>query len=268
MAYMTGNLSRRLRSSNPKPKLCLTSQPCVVEVVTSNFHEIVLDETKERDESDKGNESSLFMGKDFAVRFPDSLERTGANMVQFILGHGVMAKKAFKDFRVTQIVTNQVYRLEELLHKIEEHTGRILIRQRHTLIGDMRRQRISELRPRQIITYLTKEQADGSQCDHLKGILDNDLFLLEERLQQLIKGSAKALQNLLVSDDKMKRDQKQLSELLLENERFVLSAVQLELWQTLTAMRRRATQFQISSIILRAELTKTLSEESCPRSLS
>jgi len=317
MAYMTGNLSRRLRSSNPKPKLCLTSQPCVVEVVTSNFHEIVLDETKDvlllyyapwcafchvlwpvlltvakffhkttgviiarinADENDLPLEfyvpryPSLILfpayRKDFAVRFPDSLERTGANMVQFILGHGVMAKKAFKDFRVTQIVTNQVYRLEELLHKIEEHTGRILIRQRHTLIGDMRRQRISELRPRQIITYLTKEQADGSQCDHLKGILDNDLFLLEERLQQLIKGSAKALQNLLVSDDKMKRDQKQLSELLLENERFVLSAVQLELWQTLTAMRRRATQFQISSIILRAELTKTLSEESCPRSLS
>ena len=46
MAYMTGNLSRRLRSNNPKPKLCLTSQPCVVEVVTSNFREIVLDETK------------------------------------------------------------------------------------------------------------------------------------------------------------------------------------------------------------------------------
>ena len=46
MAYMTGNLTRRLRSSNPKPKLCLTSQLCVVEVVTSNFHEIVLDETK------------------------------------------------------------------------------------------------------------------------------------------------------------------------------------------------------------------------------
>ena len=189
-------------------------------------------------------------------------------MVQFILGHGVMAKKAFKDFRATQIVTNKVYRLEELLHKIEEHTGRILIRQRHTLIRDMRRQRISELRPRDIITYLTKEQADGSQCDHLKGILENDLFLLEERLQQLIKGSAKALEDLLVSDDKMKRDQKQLSGLLLENERFVLTAVQLELWQTLTAIRRRATQFQISSIILRAELTKALSEESCPRSLS
>ncbi|XP_074639367.1 thioredoxin domain-containing protein 11-like isoform X2 [Acropora palmata] len=290
MAYMTGNLSRRLRSSNPKPKLCLTSQPCVVEVVTSNFHEIVLDETKDVlllyyapwcafchvlwpvlltvAKFFHKTTGVIIARKDFAVRFPDSLERTGANMVQFTLGHGVMAKKAFKDFRVTQIVTNQVYRLEELLHKIEEHTGRILIRQRHTLIGDMRRQRISELRPRQIITYLTKEQADGSQCDHLKGILDNDLFLLEERLQQLIKGSAKALQNLLVSDDKMKRDQKQLSELLLENERFVLSAVQLELWQTLTAMRRRATQFQISSIILRAELTKTLSEESCPRSLS
>lgn len=179
-----------------------------------------------------------------------------------------MAKKAFKDFRVTQIVTNQVYRLEELLHKIEEYTGRILIRQRHTLIGDMRRQSISELRPQEIITYLTKEQEDGSQCDHLKGILENDLFLLEESLQQLIKGSAKALKNLLVSNDKMKRDQKQVSQLLLENERCVLSAVQLELWQKLTAIRRRATRFQISSIILGAELTKALSEESCPRSLS
>ena len=189
-------------------------------------------------------------------------------MVQFILDHGVMAQRAFKDFRLTQIVTNQIYRLEELLHKIEEDKGRILIRLRHTLIRKMHWQSIRELRPRDINTYLTKEQEDGSQCDHLKRILEKDLFLLEGRLQQLIKGSAKALGNLLVSEDKVERDQKQFSELLLGNKRFVLSAVQLQLWQTLTAIRRRATQFQISSIVLRAELTKALSEESCPRSLS
>lgn len=47
MAFMRGNLSRRFRSNSARPgHKCLSSQACVVEVVTSNFRELVLDETK------------------------------------------------------------------------------------------------------------------------------------------------------------------------------------------------------------------------------
>ena len=46
MSYMRGNLSRRFTSSSPTPNSCLASQSCVIEVVSSNFREIVLDKTK------------------------------------------------------------------------------------------------------------------------------------------------------------------------------------------------------------------------------
>ena len=46
MAYMAGNLTRRFRSGRASSRKCPSSQSCVVEVVTSNFDEIVLDETK------------------------------------------------------------------------------------------------------------------------------------------------------------------------------------------------------------------------------
>lgn len=46
MAYMAGNLTRRFRSGHANSRKCPSSQTCIVEVVTSNFHEIVLDETK------------------------------------------------------------------------------------------------------------------------------------------------------------------------------------------------------------------------------
>lgn len=46
MAYMAGNLTRRFRSGRASSRKCPSSQTCIVEVVTSNFNEIVLDETK------------------------------------------------------------------------------------------------------------------------------------------------------------------------------------------------------------------------------
>ena len=46
MAYMAGNLARRFRSKRARSQECTSSQACVIEVVTSNFRETVLDETK------------------------------------------------------------------------------------------------------------------------------------------------------------------------------------------------------------------------------
>ncbi len=46
MAYMAGKLARRFRSGRVRSRKCPSTQTCVQEVVTSNFHEIVLDETK------------------------------------------------------------------------------------------------------------------------------------------------------------------------------------------------------------------------------
>ena len=46
MAYMAGNLTRRFRSGHASSRKCPSSQTCVTEVVTSDVHEIVLDETK------------------------------------------------------------------------------------------------------------------------------------------------------------------------------------------------------------------------------
>ena len=48
MAYMAGNLTRRFRSGRARSSVCVSSQgaPCITEVVTSNFQQIVLDETK------------------------------------------------------------------------------------------------------------------------------------------------------------------------------------------------------------------------------
>lgn len=48
MAYMAGNLTRHLRSASVTSRSCPQSQACVVEVVASNFDEVVLDETKVR----------------------------------------------------------------------------------------------------------------------------------------------------------------------------------------------------------------------------
>lgn len=58
MAYMAGNLTRRFRSGRASSRKCPSSQTCVTEVVTSNFQEIVLDETKVGRLRGKGNSTA------------------------------------------------------------------------------------------------------------------------------------------------------------------------------------------------------------------
>lgn len=336
MSYMRGNLSRRFTSSSPTPNSCLASQSCVIEVVSSNFREIVLDKTKDvfllyyapwcafcqvlwpvllavakffhkttgviiarinADENDLPWEfyvsrypSFTFFPayrKDYAVHFPDSMERTGANIIQFILEHGVMARKAFRDFHLSRIVTDQLNHLEELLHQIQEEKKIIEIALRQIILNKELWKTRNEVSLGEFEKDVMKEQELRLQCEDGIRSLDQKQFWVEERVQKLIQGSANVLKTLLASENKLKRSEKHVSELLFEKKRFVPNAAELdkslrwtgtrvrverklvlELRQTLTVIRQKATKLDISSKMLRTKLNNLLLKESCTKSYS
>ena len=83
MGYMAGNLTRRFRSGRPAPRQCPSAYACVIEVVTSTFEDIVLDETKVRYTS-LGLSSKLILGQTI-IRFITQFVETNGTAVLIAL---------------------------------------------------------------------------------------------------------------------------------------------------------------------------------------
>ena len=198
-----------------------------------------------------------------------------------------MARKAFRDFHLSRIVTDQLNHLEELLHQIQEEKEIIEIALRQIILNKELWKTRNEVSLGEFEKDVMKEQELRLQCEDGIRSLDQKQFWVEERVQKLIQGSANVLKTLLASENKLKRSEKHVSELLFEKKRFVPNAAELdkslrwtgtrvrverkmvlELRQTLTVIRQKATKLDISSKMLRTKLNNLLLKESCTKSYS
>jgi len=303
LAFMAGNLTRRFTSRNARSQECLSSQACIIEVVTSNFHDIVLDESKDvlllyytpwcgycqalwpvlltvakffqsisdvtiarinADENDLPWEFYvpqypsfiLFPAyrKDFSIRFPDEMERTAANIAQFVLDYGVKAGKVFEEFCLSEMVGDQLKDLETFLCQVEEAMG---------IIEEKRR---DALRSRGAATLKSSQPADLTKKQELR-ISSEHLTInyhqVKKDVLKLIEWNTDVLKQLTASEANLNQKEELLSQLKLnskrvDSEQLIMELrnteialqgekkVLLELKKSLIAVRRRATQLDMS----------------------
>lgn len=200
--------------------------------------------------------------KDLSIRFPDSLERTSANIINFILNHGLKERSGAEKACFSEKVRSEIRELEKSLCQVEKDKQLLEIR-----LGEALRTR--ELR--------------GNAQDRVATHLEQEYQGMEEKVHKLVKGSKKVLYDLWAAETKLNEKGKQLSGLSFdkrhyeaENEKLSeknnkenvalleQSKVLGELQKSLTALRRRATYLEISNNILRNKFRKSFSEAHYP----
>ncbi|XP_022780634.1 thioredoxin domain-containing protein 11-like isoform X2 [Stylophora pistillata] len=284
MAYMAGNLTRRLRSAHVTSHGCPQSQACVVEVVASNFNEVVLDETKDVfllyyspwcgycqalgpvlltvARFFKKLTGVTIARKDLSIRFPDSLERTSANIINFILNHGLKERSGAEKTSFSERVRSEIRELEKSLCQVEKDKQLLEIR---------------------VVEALRTKELRGNAQDRVATHLDQEYQGMEEKVHKLVKGSKKVLIDLWAAETKLNEKGKQLSGLSFEKRHYETENEELfkkinkenvallkqskvlgQLQKSLTALRRRATYLEISNNILRNKFRKSFSEARYP----
>ena len=199
------------------------------------------------------------------------MERTAANIVRFILDHGVKASKVFEEFRLSGIVTDQLNELQMFLSQVEEENEVIALKLKEAVRVEKLWKNTSAQQTR---TDLAQEQPE-----HLNIILKQQQHQIKEKVLMLIERCTDVLKELKRSEERVNHNEKLFSQLLFENRSFVFNSEQLsarvrrtlttlqeqkkiilEMQKSLVAIRRRTTQLEISNSILRTKL-KNLSSK-------
>ena len=218
----------------------------------------------------------FFHRKGFSVRFPDSVERTAANIVHFMLDHGVKASKVFDDFFSPETAKDQVNELETFLCQVEEKKGIIEVRLREAVRLKKRWYHISAVNLKSL--KLTKTELDQQRklrlsSRHLNKLLKQQQQQLEEKFVKLTKRSTDVLNELIAANVKLNQKEKLLTQLSHDSRTLFLENGQLfsqlrktevalrdgkkvveKMQKSMAALRRRTTQLQFSISILRTRL--------------
>lgn len=224
----------------------------------------------------------FFCRKDFSVRFPDSIERTAANIIRFIFEHGAKARKAVEDLCLSETVREQIIELGISLHQVEEEKRLIEVKLREALrVKELwnHRRVVALKRLKQAEDDLTKERELRVATEHFNKNLERQHQEVQEKVLKLVAGSKIILNDLGTTKAKLKEKEKQLTRLSFESRRILAeneelfqmlkkkeTALQgekkavLELQKSLIALRRRATYLEISNNILRTKLKNSNSK--------
>lgn len=200
--------------------------------------------------------------KDLSIRFPDSLERTSANIINFILNHGLKERSGAEKTSFSERVRSEIRELEKSLCQVEKDKQLLEIR---------------------VVEALRTKELRGHAQDRVATHLDQEYQGMEEKVHKLVKGSKKVLIDLWAAETKLNEKGKQLSGLSFEKRHYETenedlskkinkenvallkqSKVLGQLQKSLTALRRRATYLEISNNILRNKFRKSFSEARYP----
>ena len=203
------------------------------------------------------------------------MERTAANIIQFILDHGVKASKVFEEFRLSEKVTDQLDELEIFLGQVEEENEIIALKLKEAV-------RVKELWQNTSAGSSQRARTDFAaqeRPEHLNINLKQQQHQIKEKVLMLIERGTDVSKELKGSEEKLNHNEKLLIQLLFESRSFVFKSEQLsarvrrtqmslqeqkkivlELQKSLLAIRRRTTQLEISNSILRTKL-KNLSSK-------
>lgn len=190
--------------------------------------------------------------------------------------HGLKARKVVEDFCLSETVRNQMNELETSLRQVEEEKRLIEVKLREALRAKElwnHRRAVAFKSLKQTQDDLTKERELRVASEHLNKNLERQRQEVEEKVLKLVAGSKKVLIDLGAAEAKLNEKEKQLTRLSFASRRIVAeneelfeklkkkeTALQgekkavLELQKSLTALRRRTTQLEISNNILRTKL--------------
>jgi len=224
----------------------------------------------------------LFCRKDFSVRFPDSIQRTAANIVRFIFEHGVKGRKYVEDSCLSETVREQITELEISLRQVEEEKRLIEVKLREAVRTKelWNHRRVVALKSlKQAEHDLTKERELRIATEHLNEKLERQRQEVEERVLKLVASSKNILNDLKTTEAKLKEKEKQLTRVSFQSRRILEdneelfkmlkkkeTALQgekeavLELQKSLIALRRRTTYLEFSNTILRTRLKNSNSK--------
>lgn len=224
----------------------------------------------------------MFCRKDFSVRFPDSIERTAANIIRFLFEHGVKTRKAAKDLCLSETVREQIIELGISLRQVEEEKKLIEVKLREAVRTTelwSHRRSVALKSLKQAHDDLTKERELRIATQHLNENLERERQKVEEKVNELFVSSKNILNDLTTTKAKLKEKEKQLTRLSLESRRTLEkneelfkmlkekeTALQgekkavLELQKSLIALRRRTTYLEFSNNILRTRLKNSNSK--------
>ena len=199
------------------------------------------------------------------------MERTAANIVEFVLDHGVKASKVFEEFSLPEMVRGQINELETLLCEIEEEKGILEMKLReavrtkelwyHRSAVTLESLQMSE-------TDVAKERVLRLDSENLIKNFEQQQQQVDEKVLKLIGGSTDVLNDLAVAEAKLIQKEELLTQLsfVLESEQLFAKLRKTEialqeqkkvvvgLQKSSTAVRRRVTQLEISNVILRTKL--------------
>lgn len=189
--------------------------------------------------------------------------------MQFVLDHGVKAGKILQEFRLSAILKEKLHKLEMLLYQVEEEKEIIEMTLRESFGAKELWQKTIDMSSQNGKNYLANQETMRMPG----GDLDQWQHQLKEKTTKLLKGSADVLKQLTTYREKLNCKEKLVSQLMFNNRRFVFNSKQLyvRLWRTVmalrkqkkivlelqesvTAIRRRATQLDISNSIISTKL--------------
>ena len=217
-----------------------------------------------------------FCRKDFSVPFTDALERTAANLIQFVFEHRGKTTEITEEHCRSKVAEKKIHELRVTLRQMEEEKRRMEV-----VLGEAVRAK-DLWKHKQAIAVKGLKQVEQELANQREMRLAAKVYTrsvekkqkeTEEKVLRLVAGNARVLGDLQATEGKLKQKEKQLSLLANENRRISLEKDELlgqqrkkesilegerktvlELYNLVTALRRRVTRLHFSNNALRLKL--------------